>query len=172
MENNVEKLFEENIRLVDYAIGMYTNAKYTKNNPLYDDEDLRQIGAMALFKAAKNFDESKGFRFSTYAVNAIRKDIYKTFEKQSHHEDTSFQGGEYSDLLCQKEENEDRIGFFLTVESLCAVFNGNERGLVYDLLMNIAAGHSIKDAASLSGIPQRNAYIYLDRIRRCDQLAS
>ncbi|MBQ2966779.1 MAG: SigB/SigF/SigG family RNA polymerase sigma factor [Clostridia bacterium] len=38
-------------------------------------EDLVQIGAMGLIKAVKNFDESKGFQFSTYAVPMIIGEI-------------------------------------------------------------------------------------------------
>lgn len=38
-------------------------------------EDLVQIGSLGLLKAIRNFDESKGFAFSTYAVPVITGEI-------------------------------------------------------------------------------------------------
>lgn len=38
-------------------------------------EDLVQIGSLGLVKAAKNFDESTGYKFSTYAVPMIMGEI-------------------------------------------------------------------------------------------------
>lgn len=40
-----------------------------------DFEDLVQIGCMGLVKASANFDESLGFKFSTYAVPVIMGEI-------------------------------------------------------------------------------------------------
>ena len=45
----------------------------------YDAEDLSQIGAIGLIKAVDNFDESKGFAFSTYAVPVIMGEIKRIF---------------------------------------------------------------------------------------------
>ena len=42
-----------------------------------DREDLFQIGAVGLTKAAQRFDESKGFAFSTYAVPLIIGEIQR-----------------------------------------------------------------------------------------------
>ena len=42
-------------------------------------EDLFQNGCVGLIKAVDNFDESKGFSFSTYAVPVIMGEIKRTF---------------------------------------------------------------------------------------------
>lgn len=42
-------------------------------------EDLYQAGCLGLVKAAKNFDSSKGFAFSTYAVPVILGEIKRIF---------------------------------------------------------------------------------------------
>lgn len=44
-----------------------------------DYEDLFQNGCVGLIKAADNFDESKGFAFSTYAVPVIMGEIKRIF---------------------------------------------------------------------------------------------
>lgn len=44
-----------------------------------DYEDLFQAGCVGLVKAAAGFDETKGFKFSTYAVPAILGEIRRIF---------------------------------------------------------------------------------------------
>ena len=44
-----------------------------------DYDDLFQAGCLGLIKAASGFDESLGFRFSTYAVPAILGEIKRIF---------------------------------------------------------------------------------------------
>ncbi|MGN0522996.1 MAG: sigma-70 family RNA polymerase sigma factor [Eubacterium sp.] len=44
-----------------------------------DYEDLYQAGCVGLIKAVDNFDESKGFAFSTYAVPVIMGEIKRIF---------------------------------------------------------------------------------------------
>ncbi len=44
-----------------------------------DYEDLFQNGCIGLIKAVDNFDESKGFAFSTYAVPVIMGEIKRVF---------------------------------------------------------------------------------------------
>lgn len=44
-----------------------------------DYDDLFQSGCIGLIKAVDNFDESKGFAFSTYAVPVIMGEIKRIF---------------------------------------------------------------------------------------------
>ncbi len=60
----VDKLVTENMGLVNMVV-----RRYMGHGTEY--EDLFQIGAMGLVKAAKNFDASKNLKFSTYAVSKI-----------------------------------------------------------------------------------------------------
>jgi len=43
------------------------------------DEDLAQVGAIVLMRAAEGFDPGRGVRFSTYATSAIRREILRQF---------------------------------------------------------------------------------------------
>ena len=49
-----------------------------------DYEDLVQIGCMGLIKAADKFDDSLGFKFSTYAVPVIMGEIKRHLRDNSY----------------------------------------------------------------------------------------
>jgi len=66
-----DKLVTENIGLINMAVKRYTGFGV-------DYEDLFQIGAIGLVKAARGFDKSKNIKFSTYAVAKIVGEI-KTY---------------------------------------------------------------------------------------------
>ena len=59
-----DKLVTENMGLINMAIKRYLGFGV-------DYEDLFQIGAVGLIKAARGFDASKNLKFSTYAVAKI-----------------------------------------------------------------------------------------------------
>lgn len=66
--------------IVNYLISNYTILGF-------DKDDLHQEASLALFDAINNYDESKGFLFSTYANSCIRNrlnNIYtKTYTKKN-----------------------------------------------------------------------------------------
>ncbi len=66
-----DRLVEENLGLVRMAVKRYRGFGV-------EEEDLMQIGSVGLIKAARDFDESKQVRFSTYAVTKIVGEI-KTY---------------------------------------------------------------------------------------------
>lgn len=66
-----QKLVNENMGLINLAAKKYIGFGV-------DYEDLFQIGAIGLVKAAKAFDQSKNIKFSTYAVTKIIGEI-KTY---------------------------------------------------------------------------------------------
>lgn len=66
------KMIEDNIGLV------HSIAKRFKGRG-EDYDDLYQAGCVGLIKAVDNFDESKGFLFSTYAVPVIMGEIRRLF---------------------------------------------------------------------------------------------
>lgn len=63
------ELVQDNMKLVGFVI---KNKKL--NIPFHIQKDMRDLyqeGYILLIKAANKFDESKGYEFSTYAVNTI-----------------------------------------------------------------------------------------------------
>ncbi|MCK4259089.1 MAG: SigF/SigG family RNA polymerase sporulation sigma factor [Halanaerobiales bacterium] len=67
-EEAKERLVEHNLRLVMKITHRFKNAGY-------EMEDLFQIGTIGLIKAIRDFDLSRNFRFSTYAVPRIIGEI-------------------------------------------------------------------------------------------------
>lgn len=67
-----DAFIEDNLRLVHSCCH-----KFTGRGIEYDD--LYQAGCIGLIKAADNFDESRGLKFSTYAVPVILGEIRRLF---------------------------------------------------------------------------------------------
>lgn len=67
-ENALDKIVEHNLKLV-------LKVTYRFKSSGYELQDLFQVGVIGLIKAAKGFDISKGFKFSTYAVSKIIGEI-------------------------------------------------------------------------------------------------
>lgn len=63
-------------------VGSISNKIYKKCGEIYDYDDIFQNGCLGLLNAAKRFDESKGYKFSTYAYIHIAGYITNTMKKQ------------------------------------------------------------------------------------------
>ncbi len=70
--NKEEEFIKENLGLVHSCC-----RRFTGRNIEYDD--LFQAGCVGLLKASRDFDESRGFMFSTYAVPVILGEIKRLF---------------------------------------------------------------------------------------------
>lgn len=75
----MEKLKTHTDDLINNNYGLVHSCanKFRKRGVEYDD--LFQAGCIGLIKASRNFDESRGFAFSTYAVPVILGEIKRIF---------------------------------------------------------------------------------------------
>ncbi len=77
-KEDIDKLVEENIKLVGYALNKYFK-KFREIYP-YLEEDLYQEGCIGLFQAAKKYNTDKG-AFSTIAMKYIRGRMTTFFKR-------------------------------------------------------------------------------------------
>ena len=77
-KEDIDKLVEENIKLVGYALNKYFK-KFREIYP-YLEEDLYQDGCIGLFQAAKKYNTDKG-AFSTIAMKYIRGRMTTFFKR-------------------------------------------------------------------------------------------
>ncbi|WP_068142564.1 sigma-70 family RNA polymerase sigma factor [Roseimaritima ulvae] len=66
-----DRIVEANLRLVFSIVKKFTN----QHNRF---DDLLSDGIVALMRAADKFDFERGFRFSTYATQVVRRDAYRS----------------------------------------------------------------------------------------------
>ena len=74
MHDDYEKIYLKNQNLV---------YKFATNYKLLNDEDMMQNLRMAMFRAIKNFDPSKGFALSTYVYIALYHEYKYSFRDKN-----------------------------------------------------------------------------------------
>jgi len=75
----LQKTKAQRDKLVDGNLGLVRSCANKFRGRGVDYDDLFQAGCVGLIKAADNFDESRGFAFSTYAVPVILGEIRRIF---------------------------------------------------------------------------------------------
>lgn len=156
MNDGQRKLAEDNMKLVHFII----NKHYPFCN---GNDDVIQVGMMALCRAAMAWDESKG-KFSTiasvYIVNAIKKHFSETRQKAEVLSlDYEYEGAStLSDVI---EGDHD-------VESLSDVidFLESEKKINREVLSMFAQGYESKEIASHLGVTRS----YVNTIKRIAKL--
>jgi len=78
----LEKLTKANLRFVVSVAKQYYNKQYYNNGNGMTLCDLINEGNVGLIKAAGRFDETRGFKFISYAVWWIRQSIIQALAEQ------------------------------------------------------------------------------------------
>ncbi|MCD7722488.1 MAG: sigma-70 family RNA polymerase sigma factor [Clostridiales bacterium] len=103
------EMIEQNIALVHSIAARFKGRGY-------DYDDLFQSGCVGLIKAVDNFDESRGFCFSTYAVPVIMGEIKRLFRDNGQMkvsrslQEKSARAKRLGELFMKKEQREPTVG--------------------------------------------------------------
>lgn len=126
-----DRLIESNLRFVVKIVFRY----WSPGLPMMD---MISEGCIGLIKAAKTYDSSKGFRFLTYAGDAIAQAVVKAIESYKRYEhdslDDAIYGGETEtsqrDVLISKDVQGDDTVFFNQVRDILDCLNDRERMII------------------------------------------
>lgn len=97
-----DRIVEANLRLVFSIVKKFVNP----NNSF---DDLLSDGIVALIRAVEKFDFGRGFRFSTYATQVIRRNSYRTVVLKQQERQKTVGGLQDMDLDITDEGRESAI---------------------------------------------------------------
>lgn len=118
-KSDVQRLAEENIRLAYKIAEGFNGCDLEK-------EEVQGFALLGLTKAAANFDESKGFKFSTYAVPCIRNEILQELRRVKNYQNTVSLDAEIKELNGCEMENCTLLDMIPDVEKGFDVVNNSD----------------------------------------------
>ena len=97
-----DRIVEANLRLVFSIVKKFVN-------PNCGFDELLSDGIVAIIRAVEKFDFDRGFRFSTYATQVIRRSSYQTVVGKQQERQTTVGGLQDMDLEITDEARESAI---------------------------------------------------------------
>ena len=155
-KEEIEKLVEDNLKLVGFILIKHFK-NFVEETP-YIKDDIYQEGCLALVKAAKGFDETKGYKFSTYATWWIKgqMSIFITRYFKKHYTNNLS-----ADIKCSKTDDSegtllDTLSSFDEYKNprIAAAFTRakhNKTKNMEKILKMYASGYSQKEIAKALG---------------------
>ena len=135
---NVEKLVR------DYEKLAYKVAHRFTPKTMVDFEDIKQMALIGLYKAAKNFDESKGTKFSTFAYRVATNEVLQEM-KRFQRDNPSLEEMEL-EITYQEPYYEDST----TMQSVKVYLDDNE----YKIVCMTMDGYNQKEISKAVGLSQ------------------
>lgn len=163
-----EQVVLNNIGCIVFAL------KSLKQNPF--DEDLYSVGLVGLCKAINGFDSSKGVKFNTYAVWAIRSEILNSFRKKriisaySLDETCKLDSGDevsYANVIADSKRFEEDVLADMRYEEIMNLLSERERKIV-SLRVD---GKTQNEIANICGISQAHvSRIVKSAYKKCKKI--
>jgi len=111
---------------------------------MVDFEDIKQMALIGLYKAAKNFDESKGTKFSTFAYRVATNEVLQEM-KRFQRDNPSLEEMEL-EITYQEPYYEDST----TMQSVKVYLDDNE----YKIVCMTMDGYNQKEISKAVGLSQ------------------
>ncbi len=151
-----DRLIEENLALVRSVAARFAG--------LAEPDDLFQVGAIGLIKAAHAYDPAFGTRFSTYAFPAIAGEIMH-FLRSSR--ENAAGSDACAELIPSNDDTEEEAINRAEISELMSTLDGNERRLIE---LRFFRSLTQKETARLMNVSQpyvsRAEKRILDKLRR------
>lgn len=163
---SAEKLYEENEKLT------YATLKQFYPTFMYD-EDALQEARCGLWKACCEFDETRGVRFSTYAVKVIRTTVATWLKAEGKYRELQAISLDNTLPTNSDEPNTTLLGELLhshtheeyevvEIEASLESILTQKQLAIYKMLRS---GASQKDIVGMSGLSTQGVSAYIKRIR-------
>ena len=175
MERTIDynEMISNNMGLVSVCMRRYMEI-LTKYNSL--QEDMKQIGMIALYKAIENYDPSKNTKFSTFATTIIERDLNNFVNRnlKDYFDDlhcTSMEtlvDSEDNDSECTLEEMigiEDDISYLFNCELMERIKNRHGERAVKILYMRYEK-YTMQEIADELGITKQRVEQIIKKIKK------
>ena len=135
-----------------------------------EQDDLQSLALLGLVKAAKAFDEERGYKFSTFAIKIMRNEILQEVRRQRKQRNQVSLNSPFADGLCLADVLEDKRNVFAEaeVQALIEDLGENEKKAVRMILFQ---GMKQAEAADVIGVSQSMTSHYyrsgLQKLRQC-----
>lgn len=139
---------------------------YQRYNHRYEYEDIFQTGCIGLVKAVNNFDESRGYKFITYAYPLVKGEICRYIQNDKwflakNRKERLYKTAPIGSLdVCVGEKEDTPLVDFISAEDRISSFDLHYalRKLSKDLFIIIKLkyfyGYSQKEIGNMMGITQ------------------
>ena len=124
---DINDVIKENEKLVYYVIKKYFPKEMT-------DEDIFQEGLIGLWEAITKFDETKGFKFETFAIACIKLKIARAIQRRSYklraEDENLVYDTEETSVMDMLKDGTSRVDFNIALEEIWEEFDETERKIV------------------------------------------
>ena len=133
-------------------------------------DDLQSLALLGLVKAAKAFDEERGYKFPTLAITVMRNEILQEVRRQRKQRNQVSLNSPFADGLCLADVLEDKQNVFAEaeVQALIEELEDNEKKAVRMILFQ---DMKQTEAAEVIGVSQCMISRYyrsgIQKLRQC-----
>lgn len=159
---DIVPLTEEQKELVEKNHNLIYDFAHRKN--ILNIDDWYGTLAVALCKAAKGYNESKGYSFTTFAnkcMDNTLKDMFKQYGSSIDKDALYYDDNSFPEEFTDSRQHH-RMQYDIMLNSLISMLNDKEAKVI----LMIADGFTQKEIAEKMGCKQQNISYYMKQIKK------